>query len=107
MHKYRDSSIAPLLDLRRRLNVVMDVLAEIIRGAFSWLVLWSLLLSGIVLLGLVRCILFLQKTCYEYGKGVSAGSMRLSRCFTVGSLSLFTGLWSCVGMRPLGAGGNV
>ena len=32
---YRDSSIAPLLDLRRRIKAVMDVLDSIIRSEFS------------------------------------------------------------------------
>ena len=35
VHMYRDSSIAPLLDLRRRLKVVGDVLGEMIRTGFS------------------------------------------------------------------------
>ena len=35
MFLYRDSSIAPLLDLRRRFTVVMDVLGEIIRDGFT------------------------------------------------------------------------
>ena len=32
---YRDSSVAPLLDLRRRLKVVGDVLGEMVRSGFS------------------------------------------------------------------------
>ena len=32
---YRDSSIAPLVDLRRRLKVVMDVFGEIVRDGFT------------------------------------------------------------------------
>ena len=32
---YRDSSIAPLLDLRRPLSVVMGVLGQMIRSGFT------------------------------------------------------------------------
>ena len=32
---YRDSSVAPLLDLRRRMKAVMDVLDSIVRGGVS------------------------------------------------------------------------
>ena len=35
VHLYRDSSIAPLLDLRRRVKVVGDVLGEMVRSGFS------------------------------------------------------------------------
>ena len=34
-HMYRDSSNAPLLDLRRRLKVVVDVLSDVIRSGFT------------------------------------------------------------------------
>ena len=36
VHLYRDSSAAPLLDLRRRLKAVMDVLDVMIRDGFSF-----------------------------------------------------------------------
>ena len=35
VHMYRDSSIAPLLDLRLRFKVVHDVLGEMVRNGFS------------------------------------------------------------------------
>ena len=35
VHLYRDSSTAPLLDLRRRLKVVFDILGGIIREGFT------------------------------------------------------------------------
>ena len=35
VHMYRDSSIAPLLGLRRRLMVVGDVLGDMVRSGFS------------------------------------------------------------------------
>ena len=35
VHTYRDSSVALLLDLRRLLKVVMDVLGETIRSRFT------------------------------------------------------------------------
>ena len=35
IHLYRDSSIAPLMDLRRRLKVVFDLLCGVIRDGFS------------------------------------------------------------------------
>ena len=35
VHMYRDSSIAPLLDLRHQLKVVHDVLGEMVRNGFS------------------------------------------------------------------------
>ena len=34
-HMYRDSSIAPLLDLRRRVKILVDVLGNLIRGGFT------------------------------------------------------------------------
>ena len=36
VHLYRDSSAAPLLDLRRRLKAVMDVLDVLIRDGVSF-----------------------------------------------------------------------
>ena len=36
VHQYRDSSLAPLLDLRRRLKVVFDLLGGMIRDGFCW-----------------------------------------------------------------------
>ena len=41
---YRDSSTAPLLDLRRRLKVVLDVLDALIRHGVSWA--WSVELTS-------------------------------------------------------------
>ena len=35
VHLYRDSSLAPLLDLRRRLKVVFDLLGGMIRDGFT------------------------------------------------------------------------
>ena len=35
VHLYRDSSLAPLLDLRRRLKVVFDLLGGVIRDGFT------------------------------------------------------------------------
>ena len=44
---YRDSSIAPLPDMRRRFKAVLCVLDAMIRWVFLLRVLLSLLLSGI------------------------------------------------------------
>ena len=35
VHMYRDSSIAPLLDIRLRFKVVLDVMGEMVRNGFS------------------------------------------------------------------------
>ena len=35
VHLYRDSSLAPLLDLRRRLKVVFDILGDMLRNGFT------------------------------------------------------------------------
>ena len=35
VHMYRESSVAPLLDLRRRLKVVVDVIGDMIRGGLT------------------------------------------------------------------------
>ena len=44
---YRDSSFAPLLDLRRRIKAVMDVLDSMIRSGSLWHGLSSSLFNGI------------------------------------------------------------
>ena len=72
----RNSSIALLLDMRRRLRVVVDVLGGMIRGGFE----------------------FLLKTCCEFKVVVWVGPVRLLSS-TEGFLNLFREWWSCVGMR--------
>ena len=59
VHLYRDSSTAPLLDLRRRLKVVFDILGGILRRVSLLLAPLSLLISGVVSSLLALCILLL------------------------------------------------
>ena len=55
-----DSSVAPLLDMRRRFKAVVDVLGAMIRSGISLSRdQWSWLFSGIGFLLLGRCILLL------------------------------------------------
>ena len=58
---YRDSSIAPLLDLRRRLKAVIELVDAMIRMVFLFLGLLSCLFSGIrfLALGLFSLLLLL------------------------------------------------
>ena len=47
---YRDSSAAPVLDLRRKLKAVLDLLDSIVRLVLLWFGMLSCLICGIVLL---------------------------------------------------------
>ena len=104
VHMYRDSSIAPLLDLRRRLKIVLGVLSGMIRGGFS-------LTRSLELTTWWDCIhwagpahpISAQDLLRVQVRGL-AGFMKLSRCFTIGSRSSFTGSWYCVGMKLLEVG---
>ena len=57
MFLYRDASVAPLLDMRRRFKAVMDVLGAMIRSGISLSRQLNLLLSGTGFLLLGLCIL--------------------------------------------------
>ena len=57
MFLYRDASVAPLLDMRRRFKAVMDVLGATIRSGISLSRQLNLLLSGTGFLLLGLCIL--------------------------------------------------
>ena len=83
---YGDSSIAPLLDLRRRLKAVMDVLDRIL-GA------------GPV------CPVTLDDFHAAGGAGIGDFLRFMSDLHHWLSVFLFTRLWSVVGMRPFGGGG--
>ena len=70
---YRDSSIAPLLDMRRRFKAVMDVLGAMTRYGISLCLLLgqlSSLLSGTGFLLLDLCILLLVMISVRFGDWV-------------------------------------
>ena len=98
---YRDSSIAPLLDLRRRLKVVADVLSDMIWGGFT-------LASSLGLSAPWDCILRVgpvppisaDDLLRVLGGGLpAAGSMMLLGSSTAGFQILFIRLWSCAGIE--------
>ena len=87
VHMYRDSAIAPLLDLRRRLKVVQDVLSDMVRSGFS-------LARSLELAAQWDCILgagLLHPIPAEDLLRTLVGFMRLLLCFTIGSRILFMG----------------
>ena len=97
VHMYRDSSIAPLLDLRRRLKVVGDVLGETVLSGFSLSLSLELTAQGIACLRLVLCILSLLKIWFVYRVVAWVAFTRLFVVFMAGCRILFQGLLSCVG----------
>ena len=64
---YRDSSTAPLLDLRRRLKVVFDILGGILREGFTLArsfelaSQWSSILSA----GPLQCVALIGAGCVK------------------------------------------
>ena len=64
---YRDASIAPVLDMRRRIKAVMDVLGAMIRDGVSLARSVELTCQWVRFLLLVLCILFLLVTLVWFG----------------------------------------
>ena len=99
---YRDSSIAPLLDMRRKFRAVMDILEAMI-GVVSILpCLLNSLLNGAGLLAL--CILLLLMIFMRFRAWVLVTSIVLFLVFIIDLVILFIQLWFTVGMRLLGSG---
>ena len=105
VHLYRDSSLAPLLDLRRHLKVVYDVIGDMLRNGFilarslELAAQWSCILSA----GPLHPVTMDDLLRFQ---GVAwVGFMRLLVIFMLGFLSLFVGLLFIVEMRLLGVGG--
>ena len=96
---FRDSSISPLLDMRRRFKAVMDVLDAVIRSGIS---LSRSVLSGIGFLLLSLYILFLLMIFMRFRVWVLVISFVLFLVFIVDLVILFISLWFIAGMRLLG-----
>ena len=90
VHMYRDSSVAPLLILRRCLKVVYDVIGDMLRNGFT-----------------LACSLELaaQWSCCVFRMVAWADFMRLLVFFMISFLTLFIRLLSIVEMRRFGVGG--
>ena len=101
---YRDSSIAPLLDMRRRFKAVMEILEAMIRyGIFLGLLNYLLNGIGFLLLGL--CILLLLMIFMWSGVLDLVISIMSFAMFVVVLVIFFMQLLFIVGMKPLGVGG--
>ena len=83
---YRDPSAAPLLDLRRGLKAVMDVLNAMIRDGFRWHGWWSSRPSGMKSSGWGLSILLLGRIFSRLGVVVLASLVVLLGIFIVSFL---------------------
>ena len=106
---YRDSSIAPLIDPRRRIQAVMDVLDSMIRSGVSLplsvelTVQWEKILSTGPVYPLTLDDL---QSVREGGVSVSVSFVGLLETFTVGSLISFIGQLSIVERKQIVSGGT-
>ena len=105
VYMYRDSSVAPLLDLRRRFKVVYDVNGDMLRNGFTMArslelaAQWSCILSTGPLHPVTADDLLRSQGV------VWVGFMRLLVCFMISSLILFIGWLFIVEMTLFGVGG--
>ena len=99
-----DSSVAPLLDLRRRFKAVMDVLDSMIRNGVLLARSVEPLFNGIGYSELGLFILLLWRIFVQFTVVVLVSFFVLRVIFTISSVTLSIGLSFIVGMSLFGGG---